>query len=158
MATRACTNGDAQPADGAAPAAPTSTAQGESVRSGSVGWVGFGVCRYWMTVIVKAWIPRTSFESAATHWKSCGFRAHVSQTAHCFLAHVLMVPFHVPVSPRSVREISTKVGVDSALRNMVVKGGSQRQNMFMGVDHDHAVVCLSMVLININPHERDLAL
>jgi len=35
-------------------------------------------------------------------------------------------------SPRS-GEISTKVGVDSALRNMVVKGGSQRQITFMGV-------------------------
>jgi len=41
---------------------------------------------------------------------------------------------HAPVSPRS-GEISTKVGVDSALRNMVVKGrSSQRQDTFMGVD------------------------
>ena len=31
----------------------------------------------------------------------------------------------------------------------VVKRGSQRQNTFMGVDH--AVVCLAVVLININP-------
>jgi len=45
---------------------------------------------------------------------------------------------------------------NSALRNMVVKGGSQRQNTFMGVDN--AVVCLSVVLININPHQWDLAL
>ena len=37
----------------------------------------------------------------------------------------------------------TKVGVDSALRNEC-KGGSQRQNTFMGVDN--AVVCLSVVL------------
>ena len=40
------------------------------------------------------------------------------------------------------------------LRNMVVEGGSQRQNTFMGVDN--AVVCLSVVLST--PHERDLAL
>ena len=46
-------------------------------------------------------------------------------------------------SPRS-REISTKVGDDNALRNMVAKGGSQRQNTFMGVDN--AVICLSVVL------------
>jgi len=50
---------------------------------------------------------------------------------------------HLPSSPRS-REISTKVGVDSALRNMVVKGASQRQNTFIGVDN--AVVCFSVVL------------
>jgi len=47
-----------------------------------------------------------------------------------------------PDSPLS-REISTKVGVDSALRNEC-KGGSQRQNTFMGVDS--ADVCLSVVL------------
>ena len=46
-------------------------------------------------------------------------------------------------SPRS-REISTKVGVDSALRNMIVKGGSQRQDTLMGLRN--AVVCLPVVL------------
>ena len=38
-----------------------------------------------------------------------------------------------PGSPRS-GDISTEVGVDSALRNECVKGGSQRQNTSMGVD------------------------
>jgi hypothetical protein len=37
-------------------------------------------------------------------------------------------------SPRS-REVSRKVGVDSALEQHGVKGGSQRQNAFMGVEH-----------------------
>jgi len=46
-------------------------------------------------------------------------------------------------SPRS-REISTKVGVEKRLEKHVVKGGSQRQNTFMGVEN--AVVCLSVVL------------
>jgi len=58
-------------------------------------------------------------------------------------------------SPRS-RDISTKVGVDSAMRNMVVyRGGvTTPKHTFMGVDN--AGVCLSVVLINL--HERDLAL
>jgi len=47
-------------------------------------------------------------------------------------------------SPRSC-ETSTKVDVDSALRNMLYRGDSQRQNTFMGVDD--AVVCLSVVLL-----------
>ena len=47
-------------------------------------------------------------------------------------------------SPRS-REISTKVGVDSALRNMVSRGvHNTKTHSFMGVDS--AVVCLSVVL------------
>ena len=58
-----------------------------------------------------------------------------------------------PANRRS-REISTKVGVESALRNTAVKGVHNAKNTFMGVDS--TVVGLSVVLINI--HEYDLAL
>jgi len=56
-------------------------------------------------------------------------------------------------SPRS-GELSTKVGVDSALRDMVGKGSFTTPKHIHGVDH--AVVCLSVVLSY--PHERHLAL
>ena len=63
---------------------------------------------------------------------------------------------NIPDSPRS-REVSTKVGVDGALRNMGCQAGfNNAKTTFMGVDN--AGVCLSVVLINIKPHERDLVL
>jgi len=54
------------------------------------------------------------------------------------------------VSLRSVREISTKVGVDKRLEKHGCKRGVHNaETHSWGVDHDNAVVCLSVVLVNI---------
>ena len=90
------------------------------------------------------------------HLRCCGWRRfallHSPWIRGARLKKTNTAESYATDSPRS-GEISTKVGVDSALRSMVVKGGSQRQNTSMGVDN---AVCL-FVSGAINPH-RDLAL